>query len=496
MESKGEVATPYEADVSRRLLMTGALGAAFALMAQRSEAQGGSTDPASAWASANARLVRRLTYGITEDHLKSANALGYNGYLEWQLNYGKIDDAACEQAVKKRFPRTSWSVTRLFDLEDDWITKEQLIGASLYRSAFSRRQLYQRMVEFWTDHFNIWTGKVSGCLKVIDDREVIRKHALGKVPDLMRASAHSPAMLWYLDNDPSDKAAPNQNYARELLELHTMGVNGGYSQDDVLEVAKCLTGWSFRWEDTAPDRGKFVFRVDSHDIGPKSVLGTNIPSGGLKSDGDIVLNILVSHPSTAAFISRKMARWLLRYDPSPALVSAVAQVYMNTGGDIKSMIREILKPANLNLAPAKYKRPMHMFISLLRGTKAKFENFDHLRWGYLETVGQVPFDWPAPNGYPDAIDYWAGFILPRWRFSFDLAAGWVGGLKIDLKTLLPNTATPQALVDRINALMFGGEMLPQDKADLLAFAQAGTLDNWRKRATIALAAASPSFQYY
>lgn len=497
MVDQGELGPAHGPSLSRRVLMTGAIGAAFALLAERSEAQGGgAVDPASNWLSPEKRLVRRITMGLSDDHVLQATKLGYNGYLEWQLAYSKIDDSASEKQITKRYPRLSKGVTYLYNLEDDWITSEQLVNATLYRSIYSRRQLYQRMVEFWSDHFNTWRGKVPGALQSVHDRDVIRKHALGKFPDLARAVSNSPAMLLYLDNDPSDKAAPNQNYARELMELHTLGVNGGYTQDDVLEVAKCFTGWSFYWEDNSPNRGKYVFRQDYHDVGPKTVLGISIPAGGGKSDADTVLNILVSHPSTATFIARKMARWLLRYDPPTSIVNSVANVYMNTGGDIKSMIREILKQSNLMAAPAKYKRPLHMFVSLIRALKPKFQNFDHLRWGYLETVAQVPFDWPPPNGYPDAIDYWAGFILPRWRFSFDLAAGWVGGMQVDLKLVMGTASTANQVADRIDSVMFGGEMLPQDKSDLLAFLNAGQLTSWRKRAAIGLAAASPSFQWY
>lgn len=485
-------------DFSRRLLITGAFGAAFALLAQKSEAQNGSrsTDPASSWVSPTNRLVRRITYGLTEEQVQLAQSSGYEAYLESQINHQAIDDSEVTTAVATKYPRLSWAITQLFDSTDDWVTKEQLINATLYRAAFSKKQLYERMVEFWSDHFNVWTGKVNGYLKVVDDQQVIRPHAMGKVPDLMRASGHSPAMLAYLDNDPSELSAPSQNYARELLELHTMGVNGGYTQNDVLEVARCLTGWSYRWETTHPSRGQFVYRSQYHDNGAKTVLGVSIPAGGGQTDGDKVFDILVSHPSTAQFISRKMARWLLRYDPPQTLVNAVAQIYLNTGGDIPSMIREILKQPNLMAAPAKYKRPNQMYISLMRSLKVTFTNFDHLRWTYLESAGHVPFDWPAPNGYPDDLDYWAGFILPRWRFGFDLAAGWVGGMTYSVSTLLANTPTAQAVVDRINVLMFGGEMLPKDKADLLAYVQAGTLNNTRRRAAVALAAASPSFQWY
>jgi hypothetical protein len=220
------------------------------------------------------RLVRRVTNGVTEEELARAKALGYHGYLEYQLKPSAIDDGAVESFVSAKYPELAMDGTGLYALDQNLLWRE-LIEATLYRAAFSKRQLYERMVEFWTDHLNIYYPKVN-YLKLLDDRDVVRKHALGTFPDLLRASAHSPAMLEYLDNTRSRGTNSNQNYARELMELHSLGVNGGYTQTDVEQVTKCLTGW------TLQGRGVFRFDPTGHDYTAKTVLGTTIatqPSG-------------------------------------------------------------------------------------------------------------------------------------------------------------------------------------------------------------------------
>ena len=208
----------------------------------------------------------------------------------------------------------------LFD-EDD----HRLIGAlrqsAILRAVYSRRQLQERMVEFWSDHFNIYAFKGQGPqFKVVDDHETIRAHALGKFRDLLGASARSAAMLGYLDNTSNRKGVPNENYARELMELHTLGVHGGYTQRDVKEVARCLTGWTTEkhWH-----RGRFLFDPDAHDNGAKQVLGLTIAPGGGVTDGERVLDMLAGHPSTARHLARKLCVHFLG-DAPDAWVSRLA----------------------------------------------------------------------------------------------------------------------------------------------------------------------------
>src|ERR1017187_7533706 len=374
-------------------------------------------DPTASWMTPELRLARRLTFGLDAAEAARAKALGYSQYLEYQLSPELIDDSAVDAFVATNFPSAvSQDLNALF-APNATTVQNDLTYATIYQSAFSTRQLHQRLVEFWSDHFNISMEKV-GYLKTLDDSSVIRQYAITTFPQLLKASAHSPAMLLYLDQTMSQKAAPNQNYAREIMELHTLGVNGGYTQTDVAELSRVLTGW------TIAGKGTFNFNAALHDYGSKTVLGVTVPAAApatgaaAQAEGEGMLNVLAAHPSTASFISTKMLQYFLRYDPTPAQVSAVAQVYTSTAGDVKSMLREVLSPNNVLAAPAKFKRPYHLIMSGLRAlspsvTAAGMPTL----LGQVATVGQQPFTWLTPDGFPDSIGYWSGNMLTRWNYA-------------------------------------------------------------------------------
>jgi uncharacterized protein (DUF1800 family) len=452
----------------------------------------GLIDPASGWNSATLRLVNRITMGVTAEELTRAKRMGYAGYLEYQLNPERIDDGAVEAFVATKYPLLAQTPAELYQVAQD-VVRAQLADAALYRAAFSKRQLFERMVELWTDHFNIYVPKV-GYLKIADDRDVIRKHALGKFPALLSASAHSPAMLAYLDNTLSRRTSPNQNYAREIMELHSMGVDGGYTQQDVAELARCFSGWSLA------GRGEFAFIPGNHDYGAKTVLGRTIPAmastagaAGIQ-DGETMLTVLATHPSTARFISRKIAQWLLRYDPSPALVTRVADVYTSTGGDIKAMIRAILTPEELMDAPAKYKRPFHLAASALRVTAPTVNNVTGLT-RQLTTMGHPVFNWDPADGFPDSLEFWAGNLLPRWNFAGFLANSNNADLRVDIAPLT-RVATAEAIVSQMDTAYFGGKMTTRMREQLLAYLRPAPTSATRVRETVALALSSSSFQWY
>jgi uncharacterized protein (DUF1800 family) len=273
----------------------------------------------------------------------------------------------------------------------------ELADAKLIREVDSNRQLYEVLVDFWSNHFNIDTAK-NDCsvLKVVDDREVIRPHVLGKFRDLLEASAKSPAMLNYLDNalnsagraasapvpgstemtmaqgqkllaanQRARKGGINENYAREIMELHTLGVDGGYTQADVQEVARCFTGW------TIDGKGQFVFAPGRHDNGPKTVLGHSIPANGGIHDGEMVLEILSSHPSTAHFISRELCQRFISDNPPASAVDRTAGVFMKTQGDLREVVRSIItSPEFLSSASfgSKIKSPLEFAVSAVRAT--------------------------------------------------------------------------------------------------------------------------------
>ncbi len=448
--------------------------------------------PFAEWDSSTSRLVRRVTMGLTPAELQRAASMGWQEYLNYQLEYTRIDDSALEAAVAARYPLMEQTSDVLFSA-DAGTVQNQLIESTVYRAAFSQRQLYQRLVEFWTDHFNQAIDKV-GYLLVADQRDVIRTHALGKFVDLLQASAHSPSMLTYLDQITSNSRAPNQNYAREVMELHTVGVNGGYTQTDVAELSRVLTGW------TTTGKGDFVFNPAIHDWGQKTVMGLTIPAGspslgvaGVK-EGETIFNFLGTHPSTATFISTKLLQWFLDPNPTAAQIAAISSVFRATGGDIMQVVRAILNDVWLPTATMKYKRPFHFLVSSIRSanptvTTTSFFNNE------LTILGQPLFQWETPDGFPDAIDYWAGNIVPRWSYGVSMAAqNNASTVKVDTSPYL--AGSPAAAIDLINTNFFGGEIPTSTQTALTNYLTGGTFNDARMRETIELAISANAFQWY
>jgi uncharacterized protein (DUF1800 family) len=349
------------------------------------------------------------------------------------------------------------------------------------------------MVEFWTDHFSVDMNKV-GYLKVIDDREVIRKHALGNFGDMLKASAKSAAMLGYLDQNLSRVGAPNQNYARELMELHTLGVDGGYTQRDVEELARVLTGWTF------VAGGQFTFTAARHDFGAKTVLGVSIPATsptigaeGVK-EGERMLDVLLKHPSTGRFLASKLLKWFVTPEPTTAQIDAVAAVYRATNGDIKRMVRATLNEGWMAQAPLKLKRPYHMVVSSLRNTSAIVVNLQGAV-GTSAQLGQSLFAWETPDGFPDIMEYWAGNNTPRWAFLTGLANSTsTTAFRVSMAPYM--AGTPDAALDMMNVELFGGEMASATREQLRAFLLGATFNEARVRETLGLALCSHEFQWY
>ena len=510
--------TPDPLTSRRRFFAAGAAVAATVVGARTASAQGsgtetrrdmvrrvlrGSTRPetgpprslqvsAAAYDSALSKLVRRITNGTTPEEMTLARKLGFQGYLNYQLNASKIDDSAVQAYVATTYPYASMDSAQLYTLDQAQVST-QFQNATLYRAAFSKRQLYERMAEFFSDHFNIEYATVE-YMKVPDERDVARKHALGKFPDMVRASAHSPAMLEYLDNTRNRRNNINENYARELMELHTVGVDGGYTQTDVRELSRCLTGW------TIASRGvAFNFDPNGHDWAAKTVMGQVIPAQPTNSgqlglrDGDMMIDFLVAHPNTARYLSKKMIRWLLRYDPSDEQIQTVASVYSSTQGDIPSMIRAILTEQNLLAAPPKYRRPYTFVLACLRATNPQLLRLQNVTGTQLRTVGQSLFAWGPPDGYPDTAEYWSGGALPRWNFAQYLATN-TADVPVDIAKFM-TTPTAAGVVDAINTAVFAGEMPDTLKTQLVAYAGTGTVSVTRARETLALAMSSAAFQW-
>lgn len=444
------------------------------------------------------RLVNRMTYGINAREAQLANTLGFQGYLEYHLAYEAIDDSVLD-AFLSGLPTLGFSpkqrAVQIFN--NNYTSLEEFLHATLVRSAYSTRQLYQRMVGFWSDHFNIYIEKeFEQILKPVDDLEVVRTYAMGTFPDLLWASAHSPAMLQYLDSVGSQKEAPNQNYPRELMELHSIGPDN-FTQQDVEEVSRCFTGWSLNADFDSPDTGRFLFRPEWHDNGPKKVLGKDIPAGGGQRDGEIVLQILSIDPDiaplTAQLVGRKIAVQFWGYDPPQALVDDVAAAYLATGGDIRSMIRAALAPSWLAVAPPKLKRPYHYAMSALRARPSSIANAEVFSF-ILRLLAHHPFLWHHPDGYPDSLEYWGGFLLTRWSYGAFLAFENPSKL-YDLAPFLEPVSVDEFLV-RVNAWYFNGAITPETETELRAYLEVEPDNLFRRLESISLAIGSPDFQWY
>ena len=409
-------------------------------------------------------VLKRSSFGPHRDELASIRTLGIDAYLERQLDHLAIDESALEAEIALRFPLTLKTPPELLAGFPDNIfdVATQMIAAAQYRQMFSRRQLFEIMVEFWSDHFNIQLVNGLGpTLKPLDDRAVIRAHALGNFRELLHASAKSTAMLFYLDNFFNQAIAPNENYARELMELHTLGVDGGYTENDVKEVARCFTGWTLRLPgDPLGDYGDYVFVQAIHDDQPKAVLGNAI-LGGDQSDGEQVLDILAAHPATANFIATKLCRRFIGDRPPQAAIDAVANAFTTSHGDIKNTLRALFATAAfVDSGDHKFTRPSEYLAALVRALapdtpRVPYPPAKSQFWFYAQSIlGQLPFYWPTPDGYPDLQSYWAstGGLLNRWRLSFLSFAGIIPGvdvIQVDYAAMLNGADTINGIVDAI-----------------------------------------------
>ncbi|HWW86228.1 MAG TPA: DUF1800 domain-containing protein [Vicinamibacterales bacterium] len=383
-------------------------------------------------------LLNRCTFGARPGDRESLQSLGSTAWIETQLNPQRLEDTEAERMLR-RFPTLQEPAGELYEYKPRVLLRELVCGTIL-RAASSRRQLLEVMVEFWSDHFNIDIGK-GDCawLKVADDRDVIRAHALGRFLDLLRASASSPAMLWYLDGRVNRRSRPeerpNENYARELLELHTLGVHGGYTQRDVMEVARCLTGWTVR-PSSGFGKGRVEFHPHEHDDDAKTVLGRHIPAGGGERDLHDVLDLVASLPETSRHIATKLCRRFIADDAPEAAVDAVAETFRMSEGDIRQTLRTLLtRPEFVSARGTKLKRPFHYLVSVLRSTDALTDGRSALS-DFLTSMGQAPFQYPTPEGYASGAAAWERTLIWRWKFAAAVAANRVDGTRIDVDQLI------------------------------------------------------------
>ena len=393
----------------------------------------------------------------------------------------------------------------------------QLQSSRVARAVGSERQLQEVMTDFWENHFNVFLGKgAPEPYYLVDfDQNVIRPNALGKFRDLLEATAKSPAMLFYLDNARSmaDSTQPtlaagggreavgvrrgirgmlgpmrmppqrppqqqqrqrqglNENYGRELLELHTLGVDGGYTQQDVINVARAFTGWTIR---PPAQGGGFIFRPQVHDAGEKVVLGHKLPAGRGIEDGEDVLDIVSRNPATAHFIAFKLARRFVSDTPSKALVDHAAQVFLKTDGDIRETLRAIITSPEFFSQQAfhsKVKTPFEVVVSAARAMNATPDSTPRSAQ-MVAYLGQPIFGHQAPNGWPETGDAWmnTGAILNRINFGMAAAAGRLPGVSIVNQPALDSlaTASREKQVDAVVAMVLNGMASPDTRAVLMS----------------------------
>jgi uncharacterized protein (DUF1800 family) len=379
----------------------------------------------------------------------------------------------------------------------------ELAMAKMTRAIYSERQLQQVMDDFWFNHFNVFAGKGEDRYYLTSyERDVIQPHTLGKFKDLLTASAKSPAMLFYLDNflsaDPRaaqrlaaeramrqqgryggygrrfPPAAPqgqkkkqnerglNENYGRELMELHTLGVDGGYTQKDVTEVARCFTGWTIEKPRQSP---QFKFDERLHDPDPKIVLGKKIHAGGMK-DGEEVIDLLVHDASTARFISTKLARRFISDNPPKELVDRMAKTFAESDGDIKAVMHAMIYSPEFwsrETYRAKIKTPFELVVSAVRALGTDVDMPQPLV-GWVGRIGEPIYQCQPPTGYADKADAWVntGALLNRLNFSLALAGNKMRGARTDVSALLgvETSSDAKAALERAVQIFLGGQAGP------------------------------------
>jgi len=429
------------------------------------------------------RLADRITYGANRSLMQQVEALGYAGFVDQQLDHESIDDSELEGVLHAILPTLAMTPQELYDHvfeeQNFGAPQRDLLIATLIRRTFSPRQLFERMVEFWSDHFSVSATSLPVSLfKFTEDRDLIRQHAMGDFETLLQGDAASPAMLYYLDNFSNTAEGPNENYARELLELHTMGVDGGYTEGDIKEVARVFTGWSIRLP------GEFLFRSFTHDWGTKQVFGQQILPTGFE-EGRLVLSLLAGHPSTARHIVTKLARRFSADIPAERLVDDVTDAFVSSNGDIRETLRSLLlHPLVAESQAIKFKRPNEFASGLARALETELSQQSlSATFETLSSAGHLPFQWPAPDGYPDRREYWQSTngLLVR----FNSAAAWTEALAPQSEVLLQAAAIdgPLAQIDFLSASLRPQGLEPATRRRMLRYAN--TLDDAERPAALA-----------
>jgi uncharacterized protein (DUF1800 family) len=490
-------------------------------------------------------LLQRATYGPRAKDVAVATAQGSEPWLERQLHPERIDDSTLVARLES-LKAVTLPLDELFEvyptprskrdrvgevdslerrrlqqeMRDQGLESPRRIGAELaaarlQRAVYSERQLEALMTDFWFNRFNVYWGKGLDRWLVPDyEREAIRPHVFGRFADMLSATARHPAMLFYLDNWRSiapDSLRPagasgairelpegagfNENYARELLELHTLGIDGGYTQEDVVAAARALTGWSIAFRGEVPE---FRFRPALHDVGEKRFLDHALPAGRGIEDGEQLLEILARHPSTAEHVARDMVEAFVADEPPPALVERLSRVFLETDGDLREVTRtlftapEFYEPA---VHGSKVKSPFELVASALRLTEAEVSPFN-LTAEYLHSAGEIPYGARDPIGYPETAEAWidGGAMLQRMSLALALAGDRTRGIEIDADELAQGSGGSD-VVDALTARLLPGGGSARVAEVVRADLAAGTADGASPaERALGLILGSPEFQ--
>lgn len=486
---------------------------------------------------AAAHLLSRFTYGATPGQVDAVVKQGLENWFQQQLSAELPDDSLnlllnkytalklSNQDIADTFPKPA-QVLKMA-IRDSVVNKDsvktdrqaykdviasymqqkgykpeqelfkQFINQKVMRAAYTHNQLQEVMTDFWFNHFNVSITK-NDCAQFIPnyERQVIRPHALGKFDSLLLATAQSPAMLYYLDNFSSSGVQKqgkqmqglNENYAREVMELHTLGVDGGYTQQDVTQAARVLTGWTVYPLGTivsgqqnflsrfTPEQlqnrgfvhqGDFLFNANKHDNGEKTVLGRHFAANGGYQEGVDLLEMLANHPSTAQFISRKLAVRFVSDNPPKALISQMAKTFESTGGDIKQVLITMVSSREFWSKAAvreKTKSPFELAIGTVRSLNAAITQPYQL-YNWINKMGEKKYYYIAPTGFPDKGLYWinTGSLLERMNFGLAFAAGRIPGVSANLPALNNNhePESAQAALITYSKLIMPGRTLDQ-----------------------------------
>jgi uncharacterized protein (DUF1800 family) len=439
------------------------------------------------------RVLGNLSYGATTQSIAEFNALGTTdaqrlaNYVDWQLDWANIDDSAVDTRLTNAgYTTLGKSLTQLWAdhvkpnptyeirMRPAWEAQR----AALVRAVHSKRQLREVMVNFWHDHFNVMASDYdAGPVFVHYQRDVLRPQAFGNFRAMLEQVAKSTSMLYFLDNADNTRAGPNENFARELLELHTLGAEhylgfmdpfqvppdaedpnypAGYTDIDVYETASAFTGWSVKnghWEYPTENDGSFVYRQAWHDAGPKFLLGRMLyPEQPALKDGRDVLDRLASHPGVARFICKKIIRRFVSDTPDPALVTSAAQIFRQNWqapDQIAKVLRHVLNSSVfMQTWGAKARRPFEAVAAAMRTVGSDWtiavgnQKSDEFNW-LMGFTGHQPYDWPAPNGYPDVREAWSGSssYAMTWRIL-----NWITETSESGVPLMPILATTRAKV--------------------------------------------------